>query len=64
MNIQDLREEMVAVFNKLKKQEIEPKVAHEFSNAAGKILNTVIVQLKYSAQRNEQPDIPFLNVKK
>ncbi len=60
-NIHDLRAEMISVFTDLKAEKIDTKLAHELSNAAGKILGTVGVQLKYSFLRNEVPDVAFLN---
>lgn len=59
-NIVELRTELVNVFADLKEERIEPKRAHELSNAAGKIIGTVGLQLKYAAQRGETPDIDFL----
>lgn len=60
-NIKELREELSKVFMGLKSGEIEPKTASEMNNAAGKIINTVKVQLEYSALRKEKPEIEFLN---
>jgi len=60
-NVVELRKELVSVFTDLKNEKIEPKRAHELSNAAGKIIGTVGLQLKYAAQRNEVPRIEFLN---
>lgn len=60
-NITELRAELINVFGDLKAERIEPKRAHELSNAAGKIIGTVGLQLKYAAQRGETPDITFLN---
>jgi hypothetical protein len=53
---------MIAVFTGLKNETIDHKKAHELSNAAGKLINTVALQLKYSLQRNEIPEIDFLEV--
>lgn len=60
-NITDLRTELVEVFAALKNDTIEHKRAKEMSNAAGKIIGTVNLQLKYAAQRNEAPSIEFLD---
>ena len=60
-NVTELRNEMVDVFQKLKDGTLEHKRAKEMSNAAGKIIGTVSVQLKYAQQRNETPSIEFLN---
>lgn len=60
-SIIQLREELSEVFTGLKNGSIEPKTASEMNNAAGKIINTVKVQLEYSALRKEKPEIDFLN---
>lgn len=60
-NVTDLRNEMINVFAELRAGTLEHKRAKEMSNAAGKIIGTVSIQLKYAQQRNETPDIAFLN---
>lgn len=60
-NVTELRNEMIDVFQKLKEGSLEHKRAKEMSNAAGKIIGTVSLQLKYAQQRNETPAIDFLN---
>lgn len=60
-NITDLRNELAALFTQLKAGKIEAKQAVEMNNAAGKIINTVKVQLEYAALRKEAPDIPFMH---
>lgn len=60
-NIVELREQMINVFEDLKADKIQEKKAHELSNAAGKIIGTVVTQLKYADQRKEIPNIDFLN---
>jgi len=57
----DLRNELAAVFEGLKNGTLEPKQAVEMNNAAGKIINTVKVQLEYAELRNETPSIPFMS---
>ena len=57
----DLLRDKKAFFNGLKDGSLEPKIASEMNNSAGKIINSVKVQLEYSNQRKEQPDITFLN---
>lgn len=63
-NIVELRTEMVSVFDQLKSGQIEHKRAKEMSNAAGKIIGSLSLELKYAQQRNQTPDIEFLNTKK
>lgn len=62
-NITDLRNELSQVFSELKTGELKPKVATEMNNAAGKIINTVKIQLDYANLRKEKPDIPYLKGK-
>lgn len=60
-NIATLRSDLGDVFAKLKDGTLEPKLAHELSNAAGKIVASVGVELKYAYQRGVQPAIPYLD---
>ena len=59
--ITDLRNELLEVFEDLKDGNVEPKVAAEMNNAAGKAINTVKVQLEYAVLRKEIPKIAFLS---
>jgi len=59
-SITELRNELAAVFKGLKDGTLEPKQAVEMNNAAGKIINTVKVQLEYAELRKETPNIPFM----
>ena len=60
-NINEVREELAEVFAGLKAKSITPKEAKEMNNAAGKIINSVKVELEYMNLRDETPEIPFLN---
>jgi hypothetical protein len=60
--ITDIREDLIAVFNKLKAGTMEAKDAFEINNTAGKIISSAKVQLAYAALRGEKPNIPFLGV--
>lgn len=60
-NITELRDELAAVFAGLKNGTLEHTQAAEMNNAAGKIINTVKVQLEYATMRKEEPNIPFMN---
>lgn len=62
-NINELRTELCNAFDWVKKDPKRALQVKEMSNAAGKIINTVRVQLEYSAIRKEVPNIEFLNVK-
>jgi len=58
--IAELRDELFEIFTDLKSGKIEPKIACEMNNSAGKIINTAKVQLDYYALRKEIPSLPFL----
>ena len=60
-NIKELRIELSQVFMDLKAGKLDVKAAAEMNNAAGKIINTVKVQLEYAALK-EKPNIDFLKV--
>ena len=51
---------MLQVYEDLRTGKMKPKDAVEVNNTAGKILNSLKVQLAYHAIRGEQPAIPFL----
>jgi len=59
-NISDLRNELATVFDDLRKGHVDVKAAGEMNNAAGKMINTLKVQLEYSHLRKEKPNIKWL----
>lgn len=59
-NITDLRNELIANFDAIKNGEIELKVGNELNNTAGKIINSLKVELAYAALNGVKPNIPFL----
>jgi len=59
-NMTDLRNELCTTFDDLKSGVLLPKVATEMNNSAGKIINTVKVQLDYHTMTKTKPNIPFL----
>jgi hypothetical protein len=59
-NITELREELAKVFTSLRDGTMDPKQAIEMNNAAGKMINTVKVQLEYAELRGDKPDIGFM----
>jgi hypothetical protein len=59
-NITDLRNELCNTFDDLKAENITPKIASEMNNSAGKIINTLKVQLEYHTMTKSIPTIPFL----
>jgi hypothetical protein len=59
-SITSLRDDLHTVFAGLKAGTIEPKVAAEMNNTAGKIIATATVQLKYAELAQIKPNIAFL----
>ena len=62
-NIVDLRNELVAIFEQLKAREISHADAKELNNCAGKIINSVKIELEYAGLCKTVPNIAFLNNK-
>lgn len=60
-NIKEVRQELCTAFNDLKNGKLEVKTAAEMSNMAGKVINSLKVELEYSALRKEKPQIDFLD---
>lgn len=58
-DIISVRTELAEVFKQLKNGEIKPAYAAELSNCAGKIINSLKVELEYYAARKETPEIEF-----
>ncbi len=59
-NVVDMRNELLNVFGELRAGTIDLPVAQELNNTAGKILNTVKVELAKAALCDEKPKIAFL----
>ena len=59
-NIGDLRDDLLKMYEALKKDEVSTQKASEINNTAGKVMNTAKLELQYAALRKEQPNIPFL----
>lgn len=59
-NITELRTELGAVFDELRAGTVDVNAAKEMNNAAGKMINSVKVQLDYAALRGDKPSIPFV----
>lgn len=59
--ITDIRNDLIKVFSDLRDGKMEAKDAIEINNTAGKIINSVKVQLAYHALRGETPEIEFLS---
>jgi hypothetical protein len=59
-NVSDLRAELVAVFNELRGGAMDPGLAKEINNTAGKIIKSVQLELTYADLRKQEPTIAFL----
>ncbi len=57
----DIRNDLIKVFNALRDGTMDAKDAFEINNTAGKIISSAKVQLAYCALRQERPNISFLN---
>ena len=62
-NVVDLRRELIVIFNQLKAKEISHTDAKELNNSAGKIINSVKIELEYAGLCKTVPNIAFLNNK-
>ncbi len=58
--IDELRQRLLIAFAEVEKDEEQVERVREMTNAAGKILGTLKVQLVYAALRGEKPQIEFL----
>ena len=59
-NVVEMRSELLDVFVELREGTIELPIAQELNNTAGKVLNTIKVELAKSALCGEKPQIKFL----
>jgi hypothetical protein len=59
-NITELRKDLFSVYEGVRAGTVDVKVAKELSNSAGKIINSIRIQLEYAAQRDVKPNIPDL----
>jgi hypothetical protein len=59
-NITELRKELSNLFMDLKDGKADVKQASEMNNCAGKIINSLKVELEYYSLIKEEPDIKFL----
>jgi hypothetical protein len=59
-NVTELRDQLSQVFTDLRGGSIKHTDAAELANIAGKMINSVKVQLDYYALRKQSPNIDFL----
>ena len=62
-NVAELRAVLAATIEDVRQDPKAVKQAHEVSNAAGKMIGTLKVELEYAALRKATPKIPFLESK-
>lgn len=59
-NIQELRDSLLDVYDKIRDGKIGIREAKENANVAGKIISTAKLQLEYNAYMKTQAHIAFL----
>jgi hypothetical protein len=60
MNIESLRNILIETVSGLRAGHTTPSTAEAISNASGKIIASIRVQLEYARMRNEVPRIAFM----
>lgn len=60
-NIKELRETLTENYDKLRAGEMERALVGELNNTAGKIISTVVTELKYQNHMGIKKEIDFLN---
>lgn len=62
-NITELRNSLIQNYELMKAKKISLKLGRELASTAGKILNSVRVELKYCEMTGQKPEIDFLDNK-
>lgn len=60
-SINELRNELAVLFDSIKDGTTDIKQAAEMNNTAGKIINSLKVELEYAALKKTDPSIKFLD---
>ncbi len=60
MNVVDLRDDLIKVYNKLRKNEIGVSEAKQAANVAGKIMSTAKAQIEYNKAVGNTGQIKFM----
>lgn len=63
MNVNDLRSILAEEIHKLRKEETTPENVKAISNAAGKILTTIKMEMEYAKMLGITPQIDFIQIK-
>jgi len=61
-NIEDLREDLLIIYENLRDGEIGLREAKERNNTAGKVLNSAKLQLEYNVFTKSKAKVDFLDV--
>lgn len=59
-DITELRVQLLDAFDWVKQDPRRANQVKEMTNAAGKIIGSIKVQLEYAVIRGEEPEIPFM----
>lgn len=59
-NIEQLRDDTLAMREQLQNRKIDIPLAKEINNSTGKVIKTCILQLEYAKMRKTKPNIKFL----
>ena len=59
-SINEIRAILCQVIEGVSSQTIRPDAAEAISNASGKIIASLRVELEYRRQRGERPEMPFI----
>jgi hypothetical protein len=60
-NVNELRTELSSLYADLRSGKIDRKEVSELTNIASKMISSAMTQVSYYHQRNEAPNIAFLN---
>lgn len=60
-SIKELRDNLANLFDQIKSGETDVKHAAEMNNTAGKIINSLRVELEYAELRKITPSISFMD---
>jgi len=60
-SIKELRDNLATLFSQVRDGEVDIKRAAEMNNSAGKIINSIRVELEYAELRKVKPSVSFLD---
>lgn len=60
-SIKELRDNLATLFDQIKSGETDVKHAAEMNNTAGKIINSLRVELEYAELKKTTPSISFMD---